>query len=381
MATGPGQLKEKGTPGGPDFVLSRTEWYLIQTYVIDALALPTTNDAFLKACEDASKTLTPPPTTTMEAPQDLTQFTALLNAYTAIKSHCSEWQTKTYPAIVSLASDIYTYGHNDAPIYYPPILVQAEILEDDPGNEAARKKLLAILKNLQAKAQEHQTKAQDAYQKVQTFASQTAADKAVLGDEKSGLTKTYNDKIGKGGDETTRLVNAIAAKQSELKDHNEEYHRDVVIAATTPTYVFIAPVGTISAIVVAGVYGKRATDMLEQIHADEAKIAELEGQLRTNANILLVLNGAQAGLKAISGALAKALPVIQNVEKIWGSIANNIAAIINLIDTNIAQAPPAIMSLGVGDAVQAWKDVAETANGFRVNAYVVTTTSTASAAA
>ena len=52
----PGAIATAGTPGGPPFALSKAEWLTIQTYVVDALALPINDDEFRKSLAGAPPT-------------------------------------------------------------------------------------------------------------------------------------------------------------------------------------------------------------------------------------------------------------------------------------------------------------------------------------
>lgn len=359
---GPGELAQAGVAGGPAFVMSRTEWLAIQTYAVDASALPIT-EAQLKTALGPG------------APKDSSDFQPLLLAYQDVHDHCHEWQTKTFPEAVSLAADVYDYGTHKAPTYYPPILKEAETLEDDPDNAQAKSRLKAILQNLQATASDYQKKANDVHDKVQEFAVKTEADrKTLVGDDgKSGLLKRYEDDYGKKSTRVEQLTNDIAGERQKLKDDTDEYHRDVIIASTTPTYAWIYPAGTIAAAVVAGVYGKKATEALEDMRADQDKIDMLEAEEQALVNLMTAIHLAVEGVTNIKKSLLKALPVIRKVEKFWGAIGSDIGDIVTLIDTNIGEVPPAIMNLGVADALDAWKAVADAANAYRVNAFITTT--------
>jgi Bacillus haemolytic enterotoxin (HBL) len=361
---GPGAIADPGTPNGRPFLMSRTEWITVQTYVIDVLALPITADAFRKSLGSG-------------APSDLSDFTPLISAYSSMHDHCEIWQNETFPATVTLATDIANYGTTKAPVYYPPILKEADILTNDPSNAQAKQALAAILDNLSEQAKDYETKAAAVAAAVKTFADQTQADRVVLvgPDGKGGLTKVYNDKYGSTSQDVQELTKELAAQQLVLKGANDEYNHDVVVAATTPTYAWVWPVGTIAAAIVAGIYGKKATDALDRARAAQDKINQLSSKLAADANLMIAINSAEQGLSSINQALAAALPVIQKIQGIWGAIAGDLDNIVNLIETDIRQALPIIMNLGVDEAVAAWKNVAAEANDYRVYANVTMTTS------
>jgi hypothetical protein len=130
------------------------------------------------------------------------------------------------------------------------------------------------------------------------------------------------------------------------------------------------PFGTIAAAVVAGIYGHKAVEALDEAHAAQAKIDSLTAQLQADANLMIAIHTASIGMNRIVGDLAAALPVVQKIQGVWGGIAHDLGTIAQLIDADIRQVPPIIMSLGVDEAVKSWHNVALNADAFRVNAYV-----------
>ncbi|OON68224.1 alpha-xenorhabdolysin family binary toxin subunit A [Hymenobacter sp. CRA2] len=354
----PAGLATPGTTGGRPFLLSKAEWYAIQVYVTDALALPITDEAFKKSLGAG-------------APADLKDFVELIDCYKAINTHCNTWKKTTYPASVDLASDIVSYNLK-VPTYYGAIQKEADILTEDPDNAQAQKALKAILDNLSKSAQDKADRAGAVYKQVAEFATQTEADKATLlgPDGKSGLVKKYNEKYGTTSKEVQDLTKQIADEQAIVKKATDEYNYDVTVAATTPTYAWLIPEGLIAAAVVAGVYGHRATAALDTIHAAQAKIDKMNAQLAADANLLIAIHNAEIGMTRITQDLAQALPVIQKIQGIWGALHADLQNIVSLIDQDIRQALPIIMNLGIEEAIVAWKNVATEANDYRTNAYI-----------
>lgn len=356
---GPAAIVGPGTPGGPGFTMSRAEWIAIQTYVTDALALPTTDTAFRNSLGPG-------------APQDLSDFKNLIDAYGDINAHVTNWEEHVFPGSVNLASDIYQYGMNKAPVFYPPILKQAQILVDNPGDSRAKESLKAILGNLQHDAQGKADKAAAVAGQIGQFARDTEADKVTMTgtDGKGGLVKHYDDKYGSTSAEVKSLTQDINTQRQILKEANDEYDHDVVVAATTPTYAWVWPIGTIAAAVVAGIYGDKAVKALDRARAAQAKVNTLTAKLAADANLMLAIHSAETGLNTIVRDIAAALPVIEKIQGVWGGIAADLGSISSLIDTDIRSVPPIIMNLGVDEAVKAWHNVALNADAYRVSAYV-----------
>jgi len=355
---GPGAIAQASETGGPAFSLSASEWLAIQTYVINAQALPTTMDAFKTGLGPG-------------APSDLSDFTQLVTAYSGINAHVTTWQNDTFPASVSLASDIYNYAQQ-APTYYNPILPLAQALTKNPDDQTSKDELAAILGVLSKNASTYHDNAAAVATKIQTFATQTQADKTTLSgtDGKGGLQKYYNDKYGATSTEVQTLTESLKSEKTILDAANDEYNHDVIVASTTPTYAWVWPFGTIAAAIVAGVYGDKAVKALERVRAAQQQINTLSAKLAADAQLMIAINTTESGISNILGSLNAALPIIQKIQGVWGAIADDLNNIIGLIKTNIQDALPIIMNLGVQSAINSWTAVGQEANAYRINAYI-----------
>lgn len=342
----------------PKFILSSEEWLTIQCYVAKTLALPNTESKFKTYLGNG-------------APSNLTDFSQLINVYNTMIMHVTEWQDNTFPSSVSLASDIYNYSLK-VKTYYDPILPLAKILVDNPDDQKAKDKLVAILTILSQEARMRQEKATMVADKVKDFANRTKEDLIELSgaDGKSGLVKYYADKYGTASENAKDIAKKITEMQDILKKANEEYNHDVVVASTTPCYFWVTPFGPIAAAIIAGVYGSKAVKALDAIKAAENKIKELQAEEQVNTNLLLILNTTNKGLIDISNAVDKALPLIQTIQGTWQSIADDLDDIIQTIHINIEKALPSIMEFGVEAAIQSWKEVGKSADKYRQNAYI-----------
>lgn len=361
ISIGPGAIATPSEVNGPGFALAASEWYAIQTYVITAQSkeiMPHTSADF-KAYLGSG------------APSDMTPFNPLIKAYKDIYDHVKVWQDDTFPQSVSLASDVVAYAQQ-APTYYNPILPLAQKLTTNPDDQPTKDKLKAILSVLTNSANGYQKKAAEVASKIKTFADQTMADKIVLvgTDGKTGLFKTYDDQYGSTSADVVELNKQLVAQQLVLDSANAEYEHDVIVAATSPTYAWIFPFGTIAAAVVAGVYGKKATDALDRAHAATQKIKELNAKKQADAYLMMSLYTSQIGLSKNVESISAALPVIQKIQGVWAAISDDLSNISKLIETNIAEALPIIMDLGVDAALTAWVAVGKEAQAYRVNAYV-----------
>jgi hypothetical protein len=356
---GPGEIAKAGTPGGPSFILSKTEWITVQAYIINALALPTTDTEFRHSLGSG-------------APPDLSDFTRLVACYVSMNKNCKGWQKDTYPRTVALAGDIYHYGKNLAPVYYGALLPLADALAANPDNQKTKDKLKAVLGVLKKEAEDFSARADAVAKEIQTFANQTSADKSTLVGPQgnAGLVKYYTDKYGRASTEVETLLGLIDDQRKILNAANADYNHAVVVASTTPAYAWVFPAGTIAAASVATIYGIKARDAADRASAAQAKIDELEDKLTAACNVVTGIKLAEVGMSQILTALTSALPVIQKIQGVWGKLAEDLGNISNLVDKQVAGVPPLIMDLGVDAAKAAWSNVADAADRYRINAYV-----------
>ncbi|RYZ52202.1 MAG: hypothetical protein EOP49_10015, partial [Sphingobacteriales bacterium] len=355
---GPGAIAQPSVVKGPGFALPATEWIAVQTYVLNALALPTTIEAFKTSLGKG-------------APADLSDFNNLVAAYSTIHEHVSKWQNDTFPKSVSLASDVYNYAQ-EVPTYYTPIIDLAAALAADPDDAQAKTDLLDILALLQGKADNYSKNALKVQEDIRDFANKTLQDKITLtgADGKSGLKKYYADKHGATSAEVIAITKELEAQKLVLNAANDDYNYDVVVASTTPTYAWVFPFGTIAAAIVAGIYGDKAVKALERVRAAQQQINNMSAKLAADALLMIAINNTESGIGTIAASLNAALPIIQKIQGVWQAISDDMKHIAALVKTNISEVNPAIMKFGVKAAIKSWSDVGLAADEYRKNAYV-----------
>lgn len=362
---GPDAIASASTTGGPAFVLSASEWLEIQAYVMTALQLPTTMDAFRNSLGSG-------------AASDLTQFQPLIDCYSAVSTQCTNWQANTFPNSVKLANNVAYYGTSIVPAYYGAIQTEAEKLETNPNDTAAQQALVTVLTRIAGIAQGYADNAAAVSKQIQDFANQTTdAHTTLYGvDGTGGLMAKYNSELGPNSDTVKTLQSQIDTQNGILQQANADYNHDVIVAATSATYAWIFPFGTIAAGVVAGVYGKKATDALNLVNDTKNQIAKLEAEEQADANLILTLNMAEKSLTGIQGSLTAAVPLLEKLEGVWGAIANNLTQIVTSINSDITTALPLITALDITTDISAWQTVAAEANSYQLNAYVTSSSIT-----
>ena len=349
---GPGELDSSDGL----FNLSKPEWLTVQCYVVSSIHLPTDQESLRKGLP-------------AEPPGGMDQFDNLLCAYRDLHAHCRYWQDHTFQDSVNCAADIVHYNQK-VPSYYGALTKLLPRLEQDPPDEMAANQFKAILNNLSGQAKIYAAHAGMVRQGMKDFAEQTAQDQFTI----KSLTDDYEKKLGTESPLIEQLSQQLVTDKNALKKWQDEYHTDVIKAATTPTYGWIWPFGTIAAGIVAGIYGKKATDALKRVHGYQDAIKTLSNELQSAANLMLDLRRICSDLSDISDQLNAAVPIIQKIQGVWTAIHSDVENIMRIIDEDINQVPAIIKSLGIEEAIQAWAKVSREADAYRVNAYINVTT-------
>lgn len=350
-AIGPGALDS----GTGTFVLDIPGWLSVQCYVTAGMHLPT--DAVSMRAQLPA-----------EPPGGMVQFSDLIQAYAATNAHCTFWNAHTLQDAVSCAADIVHYNQK-VPSYYGALTTLLPKLELTPPDPTAVAQFSAILQNLATQAQAYAGHAEAVHQGMKSFAEQTAQDQLTI----QPLTAKYSKALGSQSPVIQQLSQQLSDDQQTLSQAQDEYQHDVIVAATSATYAWVWPVGTIAAGIVAGVYGKKATDALARVNGMKAAIGAISSELAAAATLLLDLTSIQGQLSDIGSKLATALPVLQTMQGAWTAIASDMQNILAIIADDISAAPALIKSLGIDEAIAAWAAVAKEADVYRNTAFISVT--------
>ncbi|HLO03249.1 MAG TPA: alpha-xenorhabdolysin family binary toxin subunit A [Symbiobacteriaceae bacterium] len=339
-------------PETNSFILSRGEWINVQRYVAEAVQLPTNQDA-LRSYLKGDPTL------------PLDSFGDMLQIYTQMNSHGHAWQDETFPATVLLANDIVHYA-NKATVYFKPLRDAVARLVENMDSKRDQQMVAAICDQMAKEADAFAKKAAVVKERVTEFANQSGADYDRLRTVHADMNKKWGDgsadlkDLQKNVKELKELINAL----------NDEYNHDVVVAATSPTYAWVFPFGTIAAAVVAGVYGDRAVKALKKIEETKASLAQFEDKVAARFKLLNGMENAVNGMKGIQDALAAALPVIGKIQGLWTAIATDLGRLKEIINGDIRDNLPILMDLGIDLAIVTWQQIGQKADAYQVNAFI-----------
>jgi hypothetical protein len=351
--TAPLAPKFQTDPNSPFFMAS-AEWQKVQCYVEAGIKLP------ISGAEAKTKLNI--------SDADVEHFNQLWAAYKNVHDHCIDFNTNIFPSTVNLAGDIADYGRHKAPTFYGAIRTILNKIESGEMSEArGEAQITAALVNLSADAQARADKAAAAAAQINGFIIRTQEDQGVLTPLKDGYEKELDGTDGR----IAQLTKDIQEDKDLIESYNEEYHRDVTIAATSPTYAWaLPPLGLIAAAVVAGVYGQRATEALKRVGEFREKLEKDDKELASKLALSHDLKTCDTSVKGILESLTAALPILEKARGTWEAMSHDIKGVLATISSDIKDAPTFIQSLGVDEAIQQWADIAVLADNYRANAYV-----------
>lgn len=347
--------------GKEKFVLDSADQLDLQRYVLEGQELPADNDS-LKAAYNLTDDM-------------LEDFKDLLEAFQKIQGHCNVFYHGAYTQSVNLASDVVNFN-TYAKSYLKGISQTAEAFNNgritSDYAESAVTKLISLLVE---KLDEYTKKCDLVCQGIGQFLDDTRDDNVVINgsDGSSGLNKAYRDKYKLNANEITDLQTQIDEADRELDQATKEYNHDVIVAATTPTYVWVPVAGTIAAAVVAGIYGDKATKAYK-------KMKELRNQIRTAQDDLKKRISMSAGLVCVSkqlselsGMIPQALSVIEGMKGNWSAMKNDLNTLLSTVQNDITQLPMCIKEMGVDAAIEQWERIAGEADDYRKRAFITET--------
>jgi hypothetical protein len=336
--------------------MSTSDLLDVQRYCDAATYLPQTTDDLVKQLDISAS--------------DAAQFQDMLDAYKVMSDHCQDFKMNTFKQMPLLADDVANYGLKAVSTYYPALnMVIAKWQDGTMAPDLAKAKFVAILATLKQEVVDNASKASAMQAKVAAFTDQTKKDQDVLTPIKAKYDAKYD---GEGG-LIAQLKTQIQGDSDQIDYWNKEYQKDVTIACTSATYAWIFPEGTIAAAVVAGVYGKKATDALDQVHHFQDDLAAATAQEQVDITLMADLHIASKSIGGILDALEGALAVLVRMEGIWNTLAGDITAIGATLDAAGGDAV-IIKDLDIDAAIEQWNVVVTEAKNYSVNAFVTITT-------
>lgn len=277
-------------------------------------------------------------TWTERLPTEEAHFTALMGkspvgydffvpqqeANKTISTASSVFLRTTYNGIVNFANSMLSYAENVSPNDNKLLNMVMELL--DAGNTADA---LTLLTDLQDMASTNRTRAGELQLELSEYRAKLSPALAKFEAAAASLekdSKTNKETLAKlSGDEN--VEGSIAYLNKKVKDFRAEYDHFVVVAATSPTYVWVWPLGTIAAAAVATTFGIKATAKLKEIEKamDDAAKSNLELNAANSARTIFSVS--QEGLANAHRYTSQAIDNLGIVQDAWGSLIKQLEEI------------------------------------------------------
>lgn len=355
-----GNFSNPGTPNGPAFMMAEPSWPHLQVFATDVAALPTT-DAELKAAMGSG------------APSDMSDFAKLLTFYSTVQSQANTFKNTTYPKIVKLASDLNNYADNIDGLYeglkveinsYNSHLSKSE-------KDVIQENIKAIIQQLVQSIAPYKKHVKESQADLATFVNDMEANKTEI-TKPGGLYDYYNNKYGTESQEVKNLISQLAIQNANLSNYQAEYNKDRILAETSPAYLAIPFVGFIAAPIVAGTFGKKATDALSEVKATEATISNLDAEKKADARLVNGLQFAKTGLNNLIDPLTKANSTIELMEGTWGDVESKLSDITDALENDFDSTLKFLLQIDFKQLIKDWQALAGFTMKFATYARVTT---------
>lgn len=349
------------------FVISKDQQYLIQQYIQTGVQSPGTKEAMKLALESF---LRQAGSSVSVSDDELMSFSQLIGNYKAVKEHCSDFKTNIYPKSVQMADNLAYYGSN-AHVYYQAILqIAYEWLDGEKPATAVRAEIAEIAGFLKTIAESYARQIGEVKGDFVGFLLNTQTDQGQL----KGTETEYVQRFSLNESEIKELESQLNSIKTRIQTLEEEYRKAVTIAATTPAYLAASPwlavYICIPIAIVAGIYGKQATDLLTQIEGEQQKLAAQTDSLQKKMALRQILSAGNDGLSFLLKALEAALPVLDTIKGLWEALASQSAEIPQVIETNVLNGSLAEIDTAYTDLIDRWKVLSIAAGQYRDTAYI-----------
>ncbi|MFW5415653.1 alpha-xenorhabdolysin family binary toxin subunit A [Nocardiopsis sp. CNT-189] len=343
------RLRGTGSDGGRRFLLSQAEWYHLQAYCAAVLALPADDESIRNRFQ-----LTPG--------DDAADFADIRDRYASMHGHVAEWNGTVMPRSVEVAEAVRVYGHEAQDTYGELLRLVKERGLEDP---TARGRFQEVLDGCIARSRELAAQGGGVAELVRAFQQRAAEDTRLLAPLKEKYEKRYDHEDA----EWRAVRDQIADDRAALAEANEEYNRDVVVAATTPAYAWVPFFGFIAAVTVASVYADKAVEARKEIDRIEQKINDEQKKLTRNAHIRRSVLDACESLAGTESHSGTALGTLGAIRSAWESVAAELAALRDLAENDVKKAEE-IVDLQIQQAIDDWKAVSAEAADYLDRAYI-----------
>ncbi|MFG1283239.1 hypothetical protein V5F34_15435 [Xanthobacter autotrophicus] len=311
------KVDEKGNP-----VLSplKQGWHYLQVYLNYGVRLPT-DDADLRIVL-ANASLA-----------EMPYYRSMKSGLALIKTACKDFMTDGLPEMLGVGNDLKRFAENAVKSEGDLMGVVEQLVKDGDLDAAAE-----LIKAMRDDAQAAVARTLRVEKSLGKFSGDLgdAAGKLEVaqGEIESDHSLQSATIAALQGDEKT--AGSLAQLQKAKAELEDQYDHEVAVAATTPTYAWVGPpIGLIAAVVVAGVYGDRATKTLREVEQRRKDIADKSLELDKALRVRDVSRLAERTVANASRYTALAISHVQVVKTAWNGLGSDLQSIAGFLKASV----------------------------------------------
>lgn len=306
----------------------RDNWIYLQIFATYGLWLPSTNADMLTTLN-----------LTAAQAATYTWFNSMVQAYRNIYESSNYFFKEIFNKMLDLGNGLKNYASNVAGQESEFTLISKLV---QTGSDQDLPMALALLKDLKASAASNATLAGTIKDNMTTYRVQL-----VTAHGSMRTVKTQVDLDERTSQATIDTLagdkdhsGSVAQLQAQYEKDRKEYNHDVVVASTAVTYAWVLipppfPGGLIAAAVVAGVFGKRATDMLDTMSKLAATIRNANTELQTAVAVHRTDDLAEGSLTSLLTHLNTAIDKVTLVQNAWLGVQGGLDLISDAINNTL----------------------------------------------
>lgn len=296
---------------------------------------------------------------------NLDRFNPLMEQYKKVQGNCIDFQENILPQTVTLASDVVNYSKDFNEYCNAMLDVVQDRKSEKISKEEAKETIDGICETLKGSADKFADRAKGITEKLRTFVIETKNTNVNL----TKIVKGFQEEKEK--DSTIKnFAKRMEKLQSLLKAANEEYEHDVTVAATTPTYAWVIPWGTVAAVIVAGIYGSGATKTYNKIKELTEQIEDLLKDYNTKILLYGDMDICVNHVNEVIQLAEQAIPVVEEMQSFWQAISDDMGYLKDIINDKIEEAAEVLQKIGIKRAIKQWTDIEKLADSYRATAYI-----------
>ncbi|EAW13546.1 uncharacterized protein ACLA_055940 [Aspergillus clavatus NRRL 1] len=344
------------------FTLQSDQNASVMRYVWHGCLLPTT-------VEDYARTLAIPAS---DLPGETeTELKEIVGVFVDMKQSSTVFRDVTWPSMVAIVDTVFNYasraGGKDAGSYYFNMLdwvrqYNKESLKDNPDPDTLEDLKESIMGA--CKKQEND---------IDALKLQSEKIKTALGSFKSAcvehenrlnpIIQTIQEKLGTLDGDTGKIAEEakdIKQKKKLLDQEIKEYDKDVVIAATTPSYAWLGLIGCVAAITVASIYGDKARRLEKAIKELKAAIEKEQGELKAMIALEAHFTSVQTHITGLHDEIDGAIQDLGKHEGVWESIKGRLTGLRKFVaDLETDVEPTLLEKVDLENIVEQWNNLAK----------------------